>query len=117
MSEPIGLTAGGRARLTEPMTRRELVVHVIVGTSLLLGAALLAAIGTQGAVHALDVALFVIAAAVMGRLEFETGSGYLEPTQLIFVPMLFVLPAAIVPLVVVAALVLADLPDVVTRRL
>jgi putative nucleotidyltransferase with HDIG domain len=117
MSEPIGLTEAARSRLTEPMTRRELVVHVIVGTSLLLGAVMLAAIGTQGDVHALDVALFVLAAAVMGRLEFETGSGYLEPTQLIFVPMLFVLPAAIVPLVVVAALVLADLPDVVTRRL
>ena len=117
MSVPIGLTEAARSRLTEPMTRRELVVHVIVGTSLLLGAVLLAAIGTEGDVHALDVALFVLAAAVMGRLEFETGSGYLEPTQLIFVPMLFVLPAAIVPLVVVAALVLADLPDVVTRRL
>ena len=37
------------------------------------------------------------------------------PTQLIFVPMLFVLPPAIVPLVVVAALALDRLPDVAHR--
>ncbi|MEA2150032.1 MAG: hypothetical protein QOD69_1862, partial [Solirubrobacteraceae bacterium] len=73
--------------------------------------------GVQGDVDALDVALFVFAAAVVGRLEFEIGAGYLVPTQLIFVPMLFVLPAAIAPLVVLGALLLDRLPDVIAGRL
>jgi putative nucleotidyltransferase with HDIG domain len=117
MSEPIGLTEATRSRLAQPMGRRELAAHAIVGIPFLLVAILLAATGVDGDVDTLDVVLFVLAAAVMGHLEFETGAGYLEPTQLIFVPMLFVLPPAIVPLVVVAALVLADLPDVIAGRL
>ena len=115
MSEPIGLTEATRSRLAQPMKGRELTAQAIVGIPFLLAAGLLAAYGDVGEVDALDVGLFVLAAAVMGNLEFETGFGYLVPTQLIFVPMLFVLPPAIVPLVVVAALALADLPDLLSR--
>ncbi len=117
MSEPIGLTEATRSRLATPMNGRELVAHAIVGIPFLLAGVLLAAMGVDGDVDTLDVVLCVIAAAIMGHLEFETGAGYLEPTQLIFVPMLFVLPPAIVPLVMVAALALADLPDVLVGRL
>ena len=117
MSEPIGLTEAARSRLAHPIKGRELTAQAIVGIPFLFAAGVLAAYGVVGDVDALDVALFVIAAAIMGNLEFETGAGYLVPTQLIFVPMLFVLPPAIVPLVVVAALALAELPDLLTRRL
>ena len=117
MSVPIGLTEATRSRLGRPMGRRELAAHAILGVPLLLVGGLLVARGVDGSVDALDVVLFVLAAAVMGHLEFETGSGYLVPTQLIFVPMLFVLPPAIVPLVVVAGLALADAPDVLAGRL
>jgi len=116
MSEPIGLTEAARSRLATPMQRRELAASAVVGIPFLLVAALLAATGV-GDVDTLDVVLFVLAAAVMAHLEFETGAGYLVPTQLIFVPMLFVLPPAIVPLVVLAALALADVPDVLAGRL
>lgn len=117
MSEPIGLTEATRSRLAQPMEGRELAAQAIVGLPLLLAAGLLAATATNGDVDAVDVVLFIVAAAVMGNLEFETGFGSLVPTQLIFVPMLFVLAPAIVPLVVVAALALADLPDLLRRRL
>jgi putative nucleotidyltransferase with HDIG domain len=106
-----------RSRLMQPMRSRELAAHVIIGIPFLLAAALLAARGVEGDVDTVTVVLFVLAAAVMGRFEFESGAGYLVPTQLIFVPMLFVLPPGIVPLVVVAALTLDHLPDVLARRL
>jgi len=93
-----------------------LSANVIVGAPFLVAAGLLV-MHLERDVEMLDVVLFVLAAAVMGRLEFETGSGYLVPTQLIFVPMLFVLPAAIVPLVLVASLTLDRLPDVLAGRM
>jgi putative nucleotidyltransferase with HDIG domain len=117
MAEPLGLTEATRSRLATPLHGRELVAHAIVGIPFLLVAGLLAATGVEGDIDTLDVILFVLAVAVMGHLEFETGAGYLEPTQLILVPMLFVLPPAAVPLVVVAGLALADVPDVVANRL
>jgi putative nucleotidyltransferase with HDIG domain len=117
MSEPIGLTEATRSRLVQPIQGRELTAQAIAGIPFLLAAGLLAMSGDVSEADALDIGLFVLAAAIMGNLVFEAGSGYLVPTQLIFVPMLFVLPPEIVPLVVVAALALADTPDLVTRRM
>ena len=117
MSEAIALTEESRSRLQHPLQGRELVGGAIVGAIFVAAAAALVAGGVDGEIDWLDVALFVVAAAVMGRLEFEIGAGYLVPTQLIFVPMLFVLPPEIVPLVAVAALLADRLPDVVTGRL
>ena len=117
MAEPFGLTEAARSRLATPMKGRELAAIAVVGIPFLLVAGLLAATSVDGDVDTLDVVLFVLAAAVMGHLEFETGAGSLVPTQLLFVPMLFVLPPAIVPLVVVAALALSDVPDVLAGRL
>lgn len=99
------------------MERRELAAHLIVGAPLLAVAVPLVAVGLDEPVNATDVLLFVVAAALMGRLEFETGAGFMNPAQLIFIPMLFVLAPAIVPLVVVAALVLDRLPEVLRGRL
>jgi len=63
-----------------------------------------------------DFVLLVLAAAVLGRLEFESGDGFAGPTQLIFVPMLFVLPPSVVPAAVAAALLLDRIPAVLTGR-
>jgi putative nucleotidyltransferase with HDIG domain len=117
MSVAVALTEESRSRVQQPLRGRELGASAIVGIPFVIVAALLAATGDVGHVDALDVVLFAVAAAVMGRLEFEIGAGYTVPTQLIFVPMLFVLPAAIAPVVVVAALLLDRLPDVFAGRL
>jgi len=53
------------------------------------------------------VAVYAIAA----RVEFNTGSAFTCPTQLVLVPMLFLLPAPVVPLLVGAALVASRLPS------
>jgi putative nucleotidyltransferase with HDIG domain len=60
------------------------------------------------------LSLLVLGAAT--RVRFDTPFGFTVPTQLGFVPLLFAMPLAIVPLAVVVALVIGGLPDVVTRR-
>jgi HD-GYP domain-containing protein (c-di-GMP phosphodiesterase class II) len=59
-----------------------------------------------------DVA-FAIGYAALSLVELEVGNGVAVPTELVLVPMLFVLPAPQVPLVVGAALLLAGLVGVV----
>jgi HD-GYP domain-containing protein (c-di-GMP phosphodiesterase class II) len=53
------------------------------------------------------VALYV----VFSRIEFEVGSGIAVPEQLVFVPMLFLAPLPLVPLLVGAGFVLTELPS------
>jgi HD-GYP domain-containing protein (c-di-GMP phosphodiesterase class II) len=117
MSVPIRLMEESRARLSAPMQSRELKVHALVGLPFIVIAVLLPLVALDRSIETTDVVLFVLATAVMGRLEFETGAGLMVPTQLLLVPMLFVLPPAIVPLVVAAAQALDRLPEVLTGRL
>jgi putative nucleotidyltransferase with HDIG domain len=56
---------------------------------------------------------FVAAYVVAGRIEFSTGAGFTVPTQLVFVPMLLLLPTPLVPLLVAAALLASSLWDVI----
>ncbi len=55
----------------------------------------------------------VIAYALTARVEFHTGAGWTVPTELIFVPMLFLLPLNAVPLLVALALVISRMPEFV----
>ena len=59
----------------------------------------------------LDSTALVVGYALVGRVEFEVGSGVAPATQLVLVPMLFVLPLGLVPLCVTAGLVLHALLD------
>ena len=58
------------------------------------------------------------AAALAGavRAQSAVGTGYTVPTQLVFVPMLFLLPRPAVPLFVAAGNLLGDLPDYLRGR-
>ena len=62
-------------------------------------------------------ALLVVCFALLARVRFDVGAGFTVPTQLLFVPMLFLLPAQIVPLAVAAGFVLAGAPEVIRGRL
>ena len=63
-----------------------------------------------------DAALLVGAFAIASRIRFEIGVGYTNPSQLVLVPMLFLLPTAAVPLLVAAGNLLGELPEYVSRR-
>jgi HD-GYP domain-containing protein (c-di-GMP phosphodiesterase class II) len=58
----------------------------------------------------LCMALMVIAS----RVQFDTPFGFTVATQLAFVPLLFAMPASLVPVAVPIALVIAGIPDVVS---
>ncbi len=64
-----------------------------------------------------EAVLLVVSYAALSRVEFELGSGTVLPTELVLVPMLFVLPAGDVPLFVAASFLLGGLPDILRRRL
>jgi putative nucleotidyltransferase with HDIG domain len=65
----------------------------------------------------LAVLLLVSAYAVAFHLDFEIGTGSAVPTQIILVPMFFVLPTGSVPLAVAGAIMLASLVDAVRGSL
>ena len=56
-------------------------------------------------------AVMVVAYVVARRVQYPVGSAWTAPTQLVFVPMLFVLPTPFVPLVVASCSVLERLPE------
>jgi putative nucleotidyltransferase with HDIG domain len=61
-------------------------------------------------------AVLIPAYAFASRVEFEIGIGAAIPTQLVFVPMLFLLPAKLVPLAVTAGLLCGAFPEIARRR-
>jgi len=79
--------------------------------------ALFAVVPSERSPSALAVVLLVAAYAVAFRLDFEIGTGSAVPTQLILVPMFFVLPTGSVPLAVAGAIALASLLDAVRGSL
>jgi putative nucleotidyltransferase with HDIG domain len=62
-------------------------------------------------------ALCVLVLALSSRIRFFTPLGFTVPTQLAFVPLVFALPPAIVPIGVVIAFLLSSLPSVLTGNM
>jgi putative nucleotidyltransferase with HDIG domain len=107
------LLADALARTNRGLGRSELFTELAVGGSFLVAATLLAILAPQSHSVDLDQALLVVIGLVLGaRVVFEVGSSYTMPVQLAFVPALFVLPTALVPLCVAGAFVVARGIDV-----
>jgi putative nucleotidyltransferase with HDIG domain len=53
--------------------------------------------------------------ALASRIRFSDGAGYTVPTQLVFVPMLFLMPTTMAPLLVAAGTLAGNLPDYIRR--
>jgi putative nucleotidyltransferase with HDIG domain len=102
-----------RERPLSPELRR---AELLGGAAFLLAAAGLALLGSSGSVSLLTVAIYMVSIAVASNVRFDVGSGFTVPTQAVFVPMLFTLPAAAVPLLVVVALALGMLPNIIRGR-
>jgi putative nucleotidyltransferase with HDIG domain len=58
-------------------------------------------------------ALYLVGIAVASQVRFDTGAGFTVPTQALFVPLLFAVPASLVPLLVPVALALGMLPRII----
>ena len=99
------------ARLGGLSGRDRLAVVLLGGGFLVTAAGLAALVTTQRSPPLLAVLALVVAYAFVSRVEFELGSGSLVPTELLLVPMLFVLPLGWVPFAVAAAYVSGSLLD------
>ncbi len=109
--------AGFDRRVGAPLPARERRTEAAVALTFLALAVPLAVLAPgPGGPDLLAGALCVMAYALVSRVTFPTGAGYTVPTQLVFVPMLFALAPATVPLAVAGAILLGNLPDYVSGR-
>jgi putative nucleotidyltransferase with HDIG domain len=107
--ETDGLIEDSRERRPQPLARTERLASLIVGGSFLVLAipfALLAGSSRHPSVW--TVLVLVAAYAAASKVEFEIGAGFAVPTELVLVPMLFLLPIGSVPVVVVVGLAVGE---------
>jgi hypothetical protein len=83
-------------------------VRLVAGHDLRAAGALAALIPSERSPSLVTVALLLGAYAFAFRLDFEISSGSAVPTQLILVPMLFLLPTGSVPLAVAGGILLGS---------
>ena len=107
-----------RARRLQRLAVRERVSFVLFCGGFVVAAVLMAALlpSTRSPTPA-AVVLLLVAYAAAFRLDFEVGTGSAVPTQLILVPMLFVLPVGYVPFAVAVGIVLGSLDECVRGEL
>ena len=106
-----------RRLVTTPLGDRDRLASLLLGGSFI-------AVALPLALHAhssrqigfLTLAVFVATYALASRIDFEIGTGYAVPTQLVLVPMLALLPVQYVPLCVAAGLLVGGLPEYARGR-
>ena len=100
------------------LERRERIAEMSLAATTLAAGTLLALLAPAGrAFDPLLAAALVVAFAIAYRVRFHDGTGYTPPTQLILLPMLLLLPPSTVPLLVAAAMTLANLERVLRGKL
>jgi HD-GYP domain-containing protein (c-di-GMP phosphodiesterase class II) len=112
------LLEGFDRRYPQPLSGRELATEGVSAAAFLAVATLMVLLIPDQRALDLPLALALVGAyALAGRVRFAARYGFTVPTQLVFVPMLFLLPVGTVPLFVAAAIVLGSLPEYLTGRL
>ena len=115
MEDSVGvqrLLALFRPRLGQRMTPAALRAEATAALAFVMVAVPLAVLSPGRGTRSPAVAvLMVVLWAVTSRVEFDVGSGYGVPTQLVLVPMLYALPPGWVPLLVAAGFVLGKCPS------
>jgi HD-GYP domain-containing protein (c-di-GMP phosphodiesterase class II) len=102
-SEGDELVEQTRARVRLRLGNHERLASLLVGGSFFAAAIPLAIFpSSQRSPSILVLVLLVAAYAVASRILFEVGPGFALPTELVLVPMLFLAPVGLVPLLVAA---------------
>src|SRR5947207_7570667 len=103
------LIASARSWVERRLVLRDRIPgFVLGGTFAVLALTLLALFPAIRSVQPATYVLFIAVYAAVSRVEFEVGPCLALPTQLVLVPMLFVLPLRTVPVCVAGALLLGD---------
>jgi putative nucleotidyltransferase with HDIG domain len=99
-------------RKRQTMTRSERRVEAITTLGFVVAVAALWAVDSPPSFNIWPALLCAALLAVATRVRFDTPFGFTVATQLAFVPLLFAMPVALVPIAVVIALTLAAMPEV-----
>jgi putative nucleotidyltransferase with HDIG domain len=106
------LLADAMERAHSQMTRRELVVGLIAG-ALFCAAAAAIWISSPPAHFAVEPALLCLGVLIVASsVSLDTPLGFTVLTQLAFVPLIFSVPPAVVPVAVAVSFMLAKVPSV-----
>lgn len=104
--------AEGQDRPRQSMTPAERTAEAVVTIGFVAAAAALWAARPPGSFDVWPALLCMGLLAIATHVEFDTPFGFTVATQLAFVPLLFAMPLALVPLAVVVSLVVGALPQV-----
>src|SRR4051812_12760578 len=111
------LVADARQRRPQPMSSRERVYAGLSATAFLGVVGLLGAVLPHDAPEEPVVLLLPILLYAIGtRCQFEIGNGFAMPLQIAFIPMLFLAPLPLVPLLVAIGYLLGRTPDFILKR-
>jgi HD-GYP domain-containing protein (c-di-GMP phosphodiesterase class II) len=106
------LVGEARERRARGMDARE---RAVVGVSAILFIAAAVAVAllipSERDVDPLLIAGLLVGHALVSRVRFEFGGGYVVPEQLVIVPMMLLGPLPLVPLLIAVAGILAVIPD------
>ncbi len=107
------LVAESRVRVKTGLGRGELVNLVTLASAFgMITAAIVVWLpNDHRAPSLLTVCALVVGYAIAARVQFEAGFGYAVPTQLILIPMLFIAPVRLVPLLVALGYLVSKLPE------
>jgi HD-GYP domain-containing protein (c-di-GMP phosphodiesterase class II) len=106
------------ARRAQRLVSRERQAELAVGGGFLLGASALVVLAPPIGHLELGLAVaYLVCAAAATQVRFDIAGGITVPIQVVFVPMLLAIPAALTPLLLMMAWVLGMLPAVLTGRL
>jgi HD-GYP domain-containing protein (c-di-GMP phosphodiesterase class II) len=104
------VVAEHRTERTGQLSHGDRVALVVMGAGFLLVALALTSLVKDGRAPGTAVLVVYVAVyALVSRVEFEVFTGASVPTELVLVPMLFVLPLGLVPLAIACGLVLGSL--------
>ncbi len=111
-TNPQQLFARGRSRAQARAEGRERAVEQVTGVGFLLVAAAMAMfLDSPRGLDGGSLSVLVVAYVVACRAKFDIADGYTVPTELVLVPMLFLLPTPVVPLAVSLSWLLGRLID------
>ena len=108
------MLSDSRSLRPQPLAARERFVEVCAG--LIVGAVVIVMATAFDTPHGAETGpaiALTLSYALAARVRFSVGVGFTSPTQLLLVPMLFILSAPLVPLAVMVGLVLSKVPDVI----
>jgi HD domain len=111
------LVADARQRRPQAMSPRERLYAGVSAVAFLGVVALLDSVLPHRATHdAWVLAIAVLLYALGTRCLFEVSAGFAVPTQLVLVPIIFLAPLPLAPLLVALGYLLGRLPDFVLKR-